>query len=189
MKMISDPDVQPRARLWTISNMLSFSRILLAVPIVMLLLDGKLQSRLWAILLMLVAVMTDFLDGYVARQRNEVTEFGKIIDPLADKIGVAAIACVLTTAGYIPVWFLGLVLFRDIVILVGGVWLLRVRKIVLPSNWTGKWTVNAIAATILMATLREYRVIDILMGISCILIFWSLISYGRRFIEVVKGKN
>jgi CDP-diacylglycerol--glycerol-3-phosphate 3-phosphatidyltransferase len=169
--------------------MLSFSRILLAIPIVMLLLDGKLQSRLWAILLMLVAAMTDFLDGYIARQRNEVTEFGKIVDPLADKICVGAIAFVLTIARYIPVWFLALVLFRDIVILAGGVWLLRVRKIVLQSNWIGKWTVNAIAVTILMAALREHRVIDILMGISCILIVWSLISYGRRFIEVVKGKS
>jgi CDP-diacylglycerol--glycerol-3-phosphate 3-phosphatidyltransferase len=189
MKMISDPDVQSRARMWTISNMLSLSRIILTIPIVMLLLDGNLQSRLWAILIMLVAVMTDFLDGYIARQRNEVTEFGKIIDPLADKIGVAAITVVLAIAGYIPVWFLVLVLFRDIVILAGGIWLLRVRQIVLPSNWIGKWTVNAIAATIVMATLKEYRIIDILIGISCILIFWSLILYGRRFIEVVEGKS
>jgi CDP-diacylglycerol--glycerol-3-phosphate 3-phosphatidyltransferase len=189
MKMISESEGQPQAGVWTISNLLSLSRIILAIPIVLLLLDGKYQSRLWAVLIMLAAVMTDFLDGYIARQRREVTELGKIIDPLADKIGIVVIAVVLAIARYIPVWFFVLILFRDALILAGGMWLMHYRKIVLQSNWTGKWTVSAIAATIVIATLRIHGIVDILMGISCLLIVWSSVVYGQRFIEVLRGKK
>lgn len=187
--MMSDPDVHPGKRVWTISNLLSCSRIVLALPIIMLLLQGTFYSRLWAVLLMLIAVATDFLDGYIARKRNEVTELGKIIDPLADKISVAGIAFVLAIAQYLPLWYFLLVLFRDALILMGGLWLMRTRKIVLQSNWIGKWTVNAVAATVVAATLMIGTLVEILMGISCILLLWSFVSYIRRFFEVLGKKT
>ncbi len=188
MKMMSDPDVRPRVRVWTISNLLSCTRIVLAIPIFLLLLHGTLQSRLSAVLIMLVAVVTDFLDGYIARRRNEVTALGKILDPLADKIGVGVVAFALSIMQYLPIWFFLLVLFRDAVILAGGVWLIRTRNIVPQSNWIGKWTVNAVALTIVMATLRVNAVVDILIGISCILLLWSLVAYGQRFFIAVRRK-
>jgi len=188
MKTMSDPDVHPRVRVWTISNLLSCSRIVLAIPIVLLLLHGTLQSRLWAVLIMLVGVVTDFFDGYIARQRNEVTEFGKILDPLADKISIAGVAFVLSIAQYLPVWFFLIIFFRDVIILVGGMWLRCTRKVVLQSNWIGKWAVTAIAGTIVAATLRVNVVVDILIGISCVLLVWSLVAYSQNFFAAVRGK-
>lgn len=186
MRMMSDPDDHPRARIWTISNLLSMSRIVLAFPIVLLLLHRTFHSRLLAVLVMLAAVGTDFLDGYVARQRNEITDLGKILDPLADKICVGAVTFVLCIAQYLPVWFFGVILARDLLILAGGIWLMRSMKVVLQSNWLGKWAVSAIAVTIIAATARIEIVLEICMGISCVLLLWSFLSYTRRFIISVR---
>ncbi len=188
MKTMSDPDVHAGVRVWTISNLLSCSRIVLAIPIILLLLHGTLQSRLWAVLIMLVGVVTDFFDGYIARQRNEITEFGKILDPLADKISIAGVAFILAIAQYLPVWFFLIIFFRDVIILAGGIWLRHARKVVLQSNWIGKWAVTAIAGTIVMATLRVHIAVDILVGISSVLLIWSLMAYSHRFVAAVKGK-
>ena len=73
-------------RFWTISNFFSSLRIVLIVPVSYCYIAGFPHHRLWTVMLLLAAIGTDFLDGYCARLWHQVTDWGKIIDPLADKI-------------------------------------------------------------------------------------------------------
>lgn len=74
------------------------------------------QAGLWmylALALFIIASVTDFVDGYVARQYNQVSDFGKFLDPLADKLLTIAAMCMFCEWGAFPAWALMIVLFRE----------------------------------------------------------------------------
>ncbi|MBI5325185.1 MAG: CDP-alcohol phosphatidyltransferase family protein, partial [Ignavibacteriae bacterium] len=96
-----------------ISNSLSFLRLVLTIPVCWFLLNN---NKIWFLILVIAALLTDYLDGYFARKRNEITEFGKVMDPVADKVIIGAIAVIMLIQGLIPLWFLLAVLSRDILI-------------------------------------------------------------------------
>ena len=75
-------------RYFTISNLFSASRIFLVIPMGYCLVLDFPYHRLWTAGIIVIAVATDFLDGFLARKLHQVTDLGKIIDPLADKIGI-----------------------------------------------------------------------------------------------------
>ncbi len=133
---------------WTVSNMLSASRILLMAPVVYFFLSPIEHNREYAVLFTLLAVTTDALDGYFARLFHQESELGKVIDPLADKIGVGIVVVLLLIFGDIPLWFALLVLCRDIVIFLGGLYIRKRTGIILPSNMAGKFAVSFVALTL-----------------------------------------
>ena len=138
---------------WTISNVLSLSRIILAVPIVLLILKPGNEYRLAVVILMIISAATDFLDGLLARALNQVTDFGRLLDPVADKVCIIAISAALVVVGDLPIWYAALVALRDILIVAGSLLIINRRKVVVQSVWAGKWTVAFIAAYLLVATL------------------------------------
>lgn len=166
---------------WTISNILSVSRVFLVVPIVVLILKQDSGYRITVLILMLVGAATDFFDGFLARALNQVTDFGKLLDPVADKIGIIAIAIALVLAGDIPLWYAMLVALRDVFILIGGSMIMKKRKVVVKSVWAGKLAVNFIAAYFILATMR----MDILMPMKNFFLYLStaflFISLGVYF--------
>lgn len=169
---------------WTISNILSVSRIFLVVPIVVLILKQDSGYRITVLILMLVGALTDFLDGFMARAMNQVTNFGKLLDPIADKIGIIAIAVALVLAGDVPLWFAGLVALRDVLIVVGSSLIVTRRKVVVQSVWAGKFTVNFIAAYFILATMRIESlsvVKNLFLYLSTIFLFISLAVYIRIY--------
>ena len=95
---ISDP-----YKIVTLANMISLLRALLAVPIVYTLRDPSLGSI--TLLLILIAILSDALDGWVARRAGEVTHFGQFIDPIADFICILSVTSYLVLAGRFPAWF------------------------------------------------------------------------------------
>jgi len=123
----------------TISNLLSIFRALLSVPFALVMLLPDPPLRFWAVGILLAGMMTDKLDGDLARRRGEETEWGKILDPLADKVCVAVMALVLLKVGDFPLWFVLALLSRDMLIFLGGMYLKSTRGVVLPSNVAGKW--------------------------------------------------
>jgi len=171
-------------RIWTLSNGLSLLRILLVVPVAFLLLSGNPDSRLYAALLIAVAVLTDFLDGLIARMNNEVTNFGKIIDPIADKVGIGALAVILTVQGTLPPWFTIAVVGRDLVILAAAAHLRRRSAATPQSNRTGKWTAGFLGLTLFVAVVDPADSAGILrpfLAASAAMIALSSVSYARRF--------
>lgn len=176
-------------KIFTISNILSFSRILLLFPIIYFLRYYPLPTgRFWAVGLMVLAGLTDFFDGMVARQLHQVTEFGKIIDPLADKIAVGAAVIVLVFLGDLPLWYVAAVLARDLIIFLGGLYIAKTKKLVVQSNWTGKIAVSLIALTIVFSALRNYQfrlITEILLLGSVVIMALSLVFYAKRFYEIV----
>ncbi len=98
------------------------------------------QSNLWMWLsfaVFIIASLTDYVDGQIARKRNQVTDFGKFLDPLADKLLVIAAMCMFCQWGMLPAWALMLVLTREFA--VTGLRLVAVGKgKVIAAGWSGK---------------------------------------------------
>ncbi|MEE9225737.1 MAG: CDP-alcohol phosphatidyltransferase family protein [Bacteroidota bacterium] len=177
---------------WTISNFMSISRVLLLIPIVVFLLDDSPAGRYWAILFMAIAALTDFFDGYVARRLNQVTELGKVIDPLADKIVVGVIVVILVGLGKLPFWFAVAVVIRDMLIFLGGLYIARRKGKILESNQPGKWAALVIVVTGVFATLGARRfelLLDVLIGLSMLMLLISFGLYVKRFVEVLRVKS
>lgn len=120
-----------------ISNSLSILRLLLAIPVGYLIYNEQIEA---AFIIGTIAGITDFFDGYLARKFKQVTELGKILDPLADKVFVAVIAIVMLLQEIIPIWFFMIVFFRDILILLGGLYAKNKLKVVMQATFEGKLT-------------------------------------------------
>jgi CDP-diacylglycerol--glycerol-3-phosphate 3-phosphatidyltransferase len=145
-------------------------------------------SRLWGSIIMVVAALTDKYDGVLARKYNQITEWGKILDPVADKIAVGAVAIVLLVLGNIPVWFVVALLVRDAVIFSGGMYLKTKKGIVLQSNEAGKWTVGIVSLALFLMVLNAPSVfVDVFLWASVVLLMVSSSMYVKRFTEVMKG--
>jgi CDP-diacylglycerol--glycerol-3-phosphate 3-phosphatidyltransferase len=137
---------------------------------------------------MVLAALTDKYDGEIARKYNQASEWGKILDPIADKICVAVVAIVLLLLGNIPVWFLTALLVRDALIFSGGMYIRSKKGIVLPSNEAGKWTVGIVSlALFLMVLNAQSVVVDVFLWASSVLLVVSFSIYVKRFTEVLKG--
>ncbi|MFM7158143.1 MAG: CDP-alcohol phosphatidyltransferase family protein [Bacteroidota bacterium] len=163
----------------TVSNMISISRMMMA-PIMYAFITGTFP-RSWVYGLALMAYLSDLLDGYIARKRNEITEWGKILDPLADKIFVGLTCIALLSIGQLSIWYIALVIGRDVLIVVAGSFFANRADFVLPSTFIGKATVFWIGLVLLGAFFQlNQNLVTMLYVISSCLILFSLFHYGKR---------
>ena len=118
----------------TTANKITVLRIIL-VPVFIVLL--YLGQTYWALAVYIIACISDFVDGKIARKYNQITDFGKFMDPLADKMLVLAAMCYFVEVGLIPGWVVAVVLLREFG--VSGLRLLAVEQgIVIAAAWSGK---------------------------------------------------
>ncbi|MCB9205712.1 MAG: CDP-alcohol phosphatidyltransferase family protein [Ignavibacteriales bacterium] len=181
-------------KIYTVSNFISFIRILLAIPIFIFV--SKINSiegaRYYLLSLYTFAYLTDIADGYFARKFNEITELGKIIDPLADKILVILVVLYLYYYEIIPAIYFWIIILRDIIIFTGGIFVSKKIGVVLPSNYLGKITVLSIGFFIIIVTLgvdKNNLFYMVFYYGSLLLSFASVISYGLRGIKELKKVN
>lgn len=170
-------------RIWTVSNFTSASRVVFVIPAAYCLLADFAHHRAWAVLFIVVASFTDFLDGYLARRLHQVTDLGKIIDPLADKIGIGIVAVCLLLTGDIPLWYFIFVVARDVLIFCGGVYINKRKGIVPQSNMAGKIAVNVIAVALLLSIIRVHSLELVRVAaiwISVLIMVISMIIYAKR---------
>jgi cardiolipin synthase (CMP-forming) len=176
----------------TVSNYLSMLRLLLAIPFwIMLDHFNSPDFRLMLLSFVLFASMTDILDGYLARRMNQITEFGKIIDPLADKVCIGIIITKLFLIHEIPGYYFFMIIGRDILIFLGGIMLTKKLGKVLPSNMLGKIAVLIIGIVIILILLKVDRTIILFKAfyaISILLIIASFAGYTMRAMEFMKAK-
>ena len=178
----------------TVSNLLSLLRLLLAIPLWILFneFNSNPAVKYWLFALCLFAAITDILDGHLARKFNQVTEAGKIIDPLADKIAMAVVVIRLAMYGELPAYYLGLIIGRDLLIFLGGIYVTSKIGKVLPSNILGKVTVLIIGIVVLMTLLQIEKSSIIYLSFyyfSIVMILLSFIAYVVRAVEYLNRKK
>ena len=123
------------SRIFTLANAVSVVR-LMAIPVFLwLVVEDRL---LIAFVLLVVAVLTDFVDGMIARRMNEITKLGQFLDPFADRLFIAATVIALAIQDVVPWWFVIAVMLRDALLGIGGVVMARYGAATLPVKWWGK---------------------------------------------------
>lgn len=118
-----------------VPNLLSILRIALVPVFLWFLLE---EFFLAAIVVLAVAGLTDFLDGYLARKLNQITKLGKMLDPVADRLYIFATLLALSVTGYVPWWLATLVILRDVLMLISLPVLASVGYKALPVHYLGK---------------------------------------------------
>ncbi len=184
-KNITQPAYKVLGKFWTLANMLSLARLVLVIPITYLIIkDGSVA---WILGLVFAALCTDWFDGTVARWSKTVSEWGKVLDPLADKIAAVAVVCALTIRGSLPLWFLVLLLVRDILIVWGSTLATRKLQRVLMSLWWGKVAVFMLALTVLGAILRaDPPIMNMAIWITAGLYVYSFVLYVFRYMRLMR---
>ena len=180
---------QPQDRIWTPSNMLSFLRVLLVIPFALLLRDVH-ENQLLLGAIALIAYASDLLDGWIARTFEGESRLGRIIDPIADKIFIIVAVVVMVTEELLPLWFVLVVVGRDLIILLGGLHLRSRTGITVQSNMVGKAAVVSIGLVLLAAVFGDGgrdTLFTMLMLVSLGLITASLYIYGERYVTLLRS--
>jgi CDP-diacylglycerol--glycerol-3-phosphate 3-phosphatidyltransferase len=174
-----------RNRFWTQANVLSLSRAALTFPALWLICEGaRYRWELFAVLL--VMILTDVLDGHLARRRGETTEWGRILDPLADKLAIDSITVALFWTKGLPLWVLLFVLGRDAAIVLAGGFLKARARIVTPSNVWGKLTTTAMSALLLTYAMEFDPPKLPLLAATGVFLLVSSVSYGVGFLRMLR---
>ena len=171
-----------------LANKLTMLRILM-IPVFIAVLvyskDRDIVYRYIALGIFVMASATDALDGYVARKYNMITDFGKLMDPLADKILVSSALIILIELGNISSWVVSIVIAREFII--SGIRLIATEKnIIIAASPLGKLkTVSQMLSVILMLLSIEAIsfITDISIWLMCILSVVSLLDY------IIKNKK
>ena len=133
-------------RILTIPNLLSFLRIALIPVFVTLIVDPDTTKA--GLALFVIVVATDWVDGAIARATGQVSELGKVLDPVADRLAIAAGLIALVVRDAFPLWAALLILLRDAAVLVAGLVLLSKRRARIEVRYLGKVATFALMAAI-----------------------------------------
>ena len=165
---------------FNLPNALSLLRVAL-LPFVLWTLWEEWNAA--CLLLMAVATATDWLDGHLARRLGQVSDAGKVLDPLADKICIDGMVIALSLWRNFPWWATGLIVGRDLLIVAGGLAVVRSRRTVPVSNRPGKWAAGSLAATLVCYALDWQPFGTLLLGISILMVVVSGGWYAWEFIK------
>lgn len=120
-----------------IANKLTISRIVLAFICIGFILRNSFSSILTAFIIFILASITDFLDGFLARRKNLISDLGKLLDPIADKILIIGVFCAFLELGVVNAWMISVIMLREFI--VTGLRLYSLNKgIVLEAKKLGK---------------------------------------------------
>lgn len=126
--------------IYSVANLVTIVRLLMVPFFFTVLVGGEGErSRLAAFLIYAIAASTDWLDGQIARRTNTVTQFGKIVDPLVDRLLLASGVVGLYLIGELPLWVPVVLVLRDVYLLYGA-YVLERHRIILPVTYAGKLT-------------------------------------------------
>jgi len=170
----------------TLPNFLSISRLFL-LPLILFFIATK--QNVVALVLMIVSWITDALDGFIARRTNQVTNLGKLLDHLVDKIWVGTILVTLVLVKDLPIWIAGAVIIRDLLIVIGSSLAMQKKSVVYSSNIIGKIT-GFFFAMMMVGYLLDFSqsIRTILLIIVGGLILISFFNYLYVFIRTIKSQ-
>ena len=157
-----------------------------------LLMSGSNESLKWiALILFVIASLTDFADGYIARKYNLVTNFGKFMDPLADKILTISGMICLIELGRIPSWIVIIIVAREFII--SGFRLIAAENgVVIAANYWGKFktTFQMIMIILMIMNIPQLQILtNIVMWSALALTIISLVTYINANKQVLAGEK
>ena len=166
-------------------NKLTVFRVILVIPFVALMLSGY---DLWAVAVFIIASLTDLLDGKIARKYNLITDFGKFMDPLADKLLVCAAMICLVEMGRLSAWMVIVIISREFII--SGFRLVASDNgVVIAASYWGKFKTTFQMLMIIVLILNLGGVFDtiglVLTWIALILTVVSLVDYLVKNKQVI----
>jgi CDP-diacylglycerol---glycerol-3-phosphate 3-phosphatidyltransferase len=171
-----------RAMPLNLPNTLTLLRILLVPVVVVALVDETRHGDVIAAIAFVVAATTDGIDGYIARRRNQITDFGKLMDPIADKLLIVAALVSLVSLGRLQAWVAMVIIAREIA--VTGLRGVAVEQgVIVSAKWHGKikTTLQIAAIVALIAYNPAPLAVDLLVYAATA---WTVISGVIYFVDV-----
>jgi cardiolipin synthase len=164
------------SRIVTVPNILSLLRLLLIPVFLVLLVLGHFG---WALLLIAVSAITDFVDGYVARHFNQVSRLGQLLDPAVDRLFILSTLLGLGWVGVLPWWLVAVIVARDVLLLILGVVLANHRFGPLPVHHLGKMGTFAIlfAMPVLLAAAAFPDLAAVALPLGWAAAIWGVFLY------------
>ncbi len=169
-----------RERALNIPNLLTILRIALLPALVWRFRKG---DSVGALAIYLMAMLTDALDGFIARRFHMVTNLGKLLDPIADKLSLLTLLGLFVADGQIPLWVLGVILLKEMLLVVGSCVALH-RGLVVSALPIGKVTTVSFILSMIARFVGIRDTADVLLGVSVAL---SLLAFAW-YCMVVPGK-
>ena len=181
------------SNVWTIPNVLTIIRMLLIPVFVILFFRGH---KIAALCVFCAASLTDMLDGYLARKLNQITDFGKLFDPLADKLMVLTAMVCQGIDGVFPWTAIIIVAAKELMMVLGGVFMLS-KNVVVYSNYFGKAAQVSFIASLILSffhekflegdiVLRGMTPDIILLWITVALAITAMMVYAAAAIKTIK---
>lgn len=168
------------------ANKLTLARVVM-IPLFLLVLYLHVPgANYWALAIFIVASLTDTLDGYIARHYNQTTDFGKFMDPLADKCLVTAAMLWFVEIGHMPGWALLIVIVREFA--VSGLRMVAADKgRVIAAGWSGKVkTASTMVCICLMLLLPRFAELSaICVAVIVLTTIWSGVEYFMKNLDVL----
>jgi cardiolipin synthase len=160
-------------RWWTIPNLLSMLRIA-CIPVFCWLALGP-EAYGWAFVILVIAGVSDFLDGALARRWNQESELGRLLDPFADRLTSIVVPITLALQNIVPWWLVVVLLSRDAVLVVATGVLLRRRHVTLQVNYLGKAATFCLLAGFPILLLGTF---DGWVGTTARMLGWAMTLWG-----------
>lgn len=167
-----------------IPNILSLIRLLMVGLFIYLFANGMYSG---AFIVYIVAFFTDLLDGYIARRINWISDIGKVLDPLADKLLLLSALFCFYFVRWIPLFVLIIALFKELVMIIGGVIMFR-KQIVVYADWFGKIAAGVFNAAVALTFVGVYwpaigKIHIAAYCIALVMAFVALIHYYRKSVR------
>ena len=179
------------SNVWTIPNVLTMIRLLLVPVFVVVYFRTTAEPKYAALAIFAAASLTDMLDGYLARKLNQITDFGKLFDPLADKLMVLSAMVCQAVTGVFPWAAVIVVACKELVMVLGGLFMLS-RDVVVYSNIAGKAAQVCFILSLILSffhvPLAEWgtRLDLILLWITVGLAVLAMVVYAAEYLRSLK---
>lgn len=177
-------------RYFTAANIISMARIVLTIPAVWLF---AIDQWVWGLIILGICVISDWLDGFVARKTHEVSDFGKFIDPVADKVVAAGMIVLMIIRMDFPLWFLIVLTVRDASIYIIKRIIYKKYKIVTGANIAGKMFILVLTIAGVLWLLEFYLGVNLyaiyVLYLSALLMLISWVAYTVQSVKIFKAKE
>ena len=173
--------------LLNLPNILSFIRIAFVGVFIYLFSSNMLM---WALFIYVLAAFTDFLDGYIARKYDLITDLGKVLDPLADKLMLIAALISLYSRDMLPLWVIVVISIKELLMIIIGIFFYS-RNYIVYSKSFGKLATVFFNIAILLTFFKDklYPYNEVFVYIAVALALLAMVQYGIDFVLKYKSST